>query len=436
MITPVTVLPGMDGVVGGAYQRATNQLFFVEFDGEIHRLTLATHADATIGTGYSLLEHIALSRDGRHAYVTERGNTPGAGRLLKIDLLNANHMPRNVVATGMTAPHQIALDEDRSQAYVVEFASAGRLLRVNLLTGAITTLAGNLANAVGLVVTSDRNFAYVTEQVGGRITCIRLADGHRETVTHGLNQPFFLNFLDEGESLLITTERDPANHVKVINLATSPATVTTIANVPNRPSQAVPSTPGEVLVCSDSVISKLELQPYTSAGPILMGFGHVPVSRISQAPLPPGVPEGFADTTVDPTYFFQVKDAPFGGSLATMINHKGAANAGAHFYTIEVDGVPQTAPFTDYRLNPVTQNFDAVTTSPTNGTFFPVRNSADIWYNQWLGGFANTTAFADGLRNVSVKLFSAAWSTTDGPSPRSTRSFTMARSCPPVGSFM
>jgi len=27
-----------------------------------------------------------------------------------------------------------------------------------------------------------------------------------------------------------------------------------------------------------------------------------------------------ADTTVDPTYFFQVKDCPFGGTLPLMIN--------------------------------------------------------------------------------------------------------------------
>src|SRR5436305_6410769 len=176
MITPATVLPGMDGVVGGAYQQATNQFFFVEFDGEIHRLTLATHADSTIGNGYSLLEDIALSRDGRHAYVTERGSTPGAGTLLKIDLLNVNHMPRNVVAHGMTAPHQISLDEDRAQAYVVEFAPSGRLLRINLLTGALTLLATGLASTVGQVVTSDRHFAYVSERTGGKITCIRLAD--------------------------------------------------------------------------------------------------------------------------------------------------------------------------------------------------------------------------------------------------------------------
>ena len=407
MITPVTILPGMDGVVGGAYNVSTNQLFFVEFDGEFHRLNVATHADTLIGTGYQLLEHIALSRDGRHAYVTERGSTAGAGSLLKVDLLNANRVHATVVATGMTAPHQIVLDEDRSQAYVVEFAPAGRLLRIDLTTGTKTSIIGGLQGAVGLAITTARDFAYVSEQTGGRITRIRLADGHREVITTGLTAPFFVNFLGSGESQLITTERDPANHVTIVNIASSPATVTRIANVPFRPSDAIPAGAGEVLVCSDQIISKLQLLPYTSTGTILLGFGYVPFNRIVN---------GFADTTVDPGYFFQVKDAPFGGSVPVMVNHQGASTAGAHFYVVEVGGVAQTAPFTDYRLNAGTGNFDAITTSPVNGIFFPVRPAGEVWLNQWLGGFIHTDAnppIANGLRNVAVRIFSAANAATE-----------------------
>ncbi|HEX7679348.1 MAG TPA: hypothetical protein VF713_14550, partial [Thermoanaerobaculia bacterium] len=130
MLTPTTVFPGADGAIGCDYWLDKNQLVFVEFDGDIDVIKLADGSHSIIGTGYASLEDIKISRDKRHAYVTER-----EGRLLRVDLLNANRVHATVVSSGMTAPHQIVLDEDHHAAYVVEFAPSGRILRIDLTTG-------------------------------------------------------------------------------------------------------------------------------------------------------------------------------------------------------------------------------------------------------------------------------------------------------------
>ena len=78
-----------------------------------------------LGTGYNMPEDIKVSSDETTAYVTER-----VGNLLRVDLTNANRAMATVVTGGLTAPHGIMLDNS-NQAYVVEFANPGRLLRID-----------------------------------------------------------------------------------------------------------------------------------------------------------------------------------------------------------------------------------------------------------------------------------------------------------------
>src|SRR6266567_2436647 len=127
MIIPTTIFSGLDGAIGCDYLLSRNQLIFVEFDGDIDLINLSNNSHQIIGHGYQNLEDIKISRDGRHAYVTER-----QGNLLRVDLLNANRANATVISSGMTAPHQIVLDEDHKLAYVVEFAPSGRILRIDL----------------------------------------------------------------------------------------------------------------------------------------------------------------------------------------------------------------------------------------------------------------------------------------------------------------
>src|SRR5258708_23217664 len=123
MIVPTPVFSPVDGGIGCGYLLSKNQLIFVEFDGNIDLINLSNNGHQIIGHGYQNLEDIKISRDGRHAYVTER-----QGNLLRVDLLNADKAHAALVSSGMTAPHQIVLDEDHGVAYVVEVATPGRIL--------------------------------------------------------------------------------------------------------------------------------------------------------------------------------------------------------------------------------------------------------------------------------------------------------------------
>jgi hypothetical protein len=74
-----------------------------------------------------------------------------------------------------------------------------------------------------------------------------------------------------------------------------------------------------------------------------MGIGFIPFDRVTAG--------GLADTSVDPSYFFQVHQVPFGGPLPLMINHLRAFHDGASYYRVKVDGVVHTDAWTDYRWN-------------------------------------------------------------------------------------
>src|SRR5262249_29251031 len=148
-----------------------------------------------LGTGYTQPEDIVVSADETHAYVTER-----SGFLLRVNLTSANRTAptTKVISSGMNAPHQLSLDEARNQIYVVEFANPGRLLRIDLTSGAQTVLLNNLEFAIGLLAKADFSAFYVSEQTsvpeGGRVSRISLEGGRfiRKTLISGLTAPFFM----------------------------------------------------------------------------------------------------------------------------------------------------------------------------------------------------------------------------------------------------
>ena len=360
-------------------------------------------AYAVLGTGYLQPEDVKLSADNLHVYVTER-----AGNLLRVSLVAANRAAATVVSTGMTAPQQMALDEAHNAAYVVEYAPIGRLWRIDLTSGAKTAVISNLNNAVGLVLTPDLQYAYISEQTTGpdqgRVSRFRLSDGSRQPLKTGLTAPFFLNWSDDGFSSIFLPERDPANRVSLINVAT--ATVQVIATgVPVRPSSAAVTHPGEILLCSDQVIESIDfalaLQP---AGPLLMGIGFIPFDKVTGA--------GKADTTVDPTYFYQVKDTPFGGTLPLMVNHLRAFNDGASYYRVKVDGVVRMDSWTDEKWNGTT--YVAQTTAPVNVAgqpgYYPVHplNELFLWMNPSLGSLMDSTSLSDALHTLVLEFVNGA----------------------------
>jgi len=111
-------------------------------------------AYAVLGTGYDQPEDVKVSSDDAHAYVTER-----TGALLRVALNNANRGAATVVSSGMTAPHQLVLDEAHNAAYVVDYAASGRVWRVDLTSGNRTEAVSNLEFPIGLALSADLQFA-------------------------------------------------------------------------------------------------------------------------------------------------------------------------------------------------------------------------------------------------------------------------------------
>lgn len=406
------------GDAGAANRLVPNAVFAVRTDsGNLAKLRVMTYgydlslrittwrlnpAYQVLGTGYGEPEDVKVSADGRTAWITERG-----GRLLRV-ALNGTVPPHRsaaaVVASGLQAPHQIALCEDEGSAYVVEYAASGHLVRVNLASGAATRVAFNLQNAIGLLVDADRRQAFVSEQLpaGGRVRRVDLASGLVTPVVDGLQAPFMMAFADATETALLIAERDPANRVSLIDLGTSPPQRRVVAGgLPPRPSSVALASPTRLLVCCDTQLAAVELAPASMAGtgPLLLGIGHVPVDRIVG---------GYADTTTDPAYFFQRKDCPFGGSLPVMVNHERARAAGAAYYRVVVDGNAVKQPLGDFLWNAGTQRFEHTTVLPDANGHYPVRAAGQLWYHAWLGLLFDSTGLANGAHTLRIELANAA----------------------------
>ncbi len=356
-----------------------------------------------LGTGYTNPEDVKLSVDGVHAYVTER-----SGDLVKVALTSANRSAATVVATGMTAPQQLFLDEAHNAAYVVEYAATGILLKVNLTSGVKAPMISTLNFPVGVVLSSDLQYAYVSEQTtgaeGGRVSSIQLSSATRTTLVKNLTAPFFLTWADAVQDQLLVALRDPSNSIINVNVTITPATSTVVAaGVPTRPSSVALATPGQLLICSDSVIEEVNFNAFPLAGPLLMGIGFIPFDRINQPPSPLA---GLADTTVDPTYFYQVKDTPFGGVLPIMVNYQTAAADGAFFYQVRVDGIAHTDTWTNYLWNGteyVLETISPITVGPTS-SLYPVHPLSQLflWYNTSLGDLLDTTGLSNGQHTIQL----------------------------------
>lgn len=373
---------------------------------------------AVLGTGYQQPEDVKASVDGLHVYVTER-----TGNLLKVPLATPNRTPAMILASGITAPQQLFLDEAHNSAYVVEYAPSGNLWHINLTTGAKNTVLSGLQNAVGLVLSADLQIAYISEQTTGpdqgRVSAFQLSNGSRQTIVKGLTAPFFLTWQDAAQTTLLVPERDPVNRITAINVVAKSSAVA-VSGVPFRPSSVALAAPSQMLICSDSIIEETDFLPFQPAGPLLMGIGFIPFDKVIAA----GPLQGLADTTVDPTYFYQVKDTPFGGALPITFNYMRALNDGGAYYRVFVQNtagfVLQDVTWTDEHWN----NFEFVpqtTGSQTVGGqpgFFPTRALADLflWMNPSLAGFIQSTGLPNGLNTIWIELVDGAgnlieWST-------------------------
>jgi hypothetical protein len=398
---PVTIATGFDDLVGSSYRVSTDQLYVADAgSGSIAAVTAHTHVKTVVGTGYNGPSDIELSADGLHAYVTEN-----PGTLLRLSLTNMNRAAATVVASGFSGVDQVALDEAHGVAYLAEF-TGGHIWQVNLTTS-VKKIVATVFSPRGVLVTADGRFLYVSSDAG-TITRFDLSTNKNIVIASGLNGPRHLTFADDGESVILFPQPNPGGTVLKADLTTTPATVTAIAG-PTSPapySVAVLSS-NQLLIASATLVGEVDLTAsvFSAAGPIFLGIGFVPADAAH-------LPNGYADTTADPTYFFQVKDCPFGGTLPLMINWQHARTLGANFYQVFIEGpvgpVAQlTQSFGDYLWSVPLNEFELVTTSPAGAGYYPLRSAGQIWLNFWLGLLLDTTGRPNGLNKISIKLFSA-----------------------------
>jgi len=355
-----------------------------------------------LGTGYNQPEDVKLSTDGVHAYITER-----TGDLVRVALSSANRSAATVIASGMTAPQQLFLDEAHNAAYLVEYAATGSLLKIDLTSGAKTVITAALNNPVGVVLSDDLHYAYVSEQTTGpdlgRISQIQLSSARRTTIANKLTSPFFLTWGDTAQDALLVPQRDPANSIISVNV-TSGASNVVASGVPFRPSSVTLPSKGEMLICSDSVIEEVDFTSFPNDGPLLMGIGLVPFDRVNTS----GPFLGMANTSVDVDPPYLVANAPFGGSLPIMVNFQTANDAGASYYQVLVDGVPQTDTWTNYFWNG-TENV-LKTISPTtvgpSAACYPVHPLTELflWEEPALGDMLNSAALTNGSHTIVLQF--------------------------------
>jgi len=404
-VTTMTELKGgLAGAIGSDFLTERNRLLFVEWDsGNLSALDLSPSVSyQVLGGGYDNPEDVKATADGTHAYVTER-----SGTLRYVTLSSADASAAIVVAGGMTAPQQLFLDEADGVAYVVEYAASGRLLRIDLPSGTQTVLLTGLSNAVGLTLSADRQYAYISEQLtggaAGRVSSFQLSTGLRQTLASGLTSPFMLSWADPGQTTLYVLQRDPANVLTSIVVATATANQVT-GGLPARPSSAAVISPGNVLVCCDAEVVEVALAPVFGADDLLLpAIGFIPVDWITTA--------GLANTSgQDPTYFYQVTNVPFGGLLPVMVNYLRAAADGAAYYQVLADGVPRTDQFHGAVIEGAVTV--PATITPQAGGYYPVLTAAELetWIPSQPPGcyLDSTTLTSAATHTIVVRLVNSA----------------------------
>lgn len=217
--------------------------YYVEWSiGELSKVDVGTGMVTTVLTGLNLPEDVEVDWDTGDIFVSQR-----SGEVVQV----TGEKSGPIVRPG-GAPHQLALVKKGSKRFLYTVCyDSGRLLRIDLATKAIKTIATGLGHPVGLAIDAAQKLGYVTEQDTSRLTQIELAAGNATPLVSGLIAPFYLAW-NKGATGLFCVQRDPANSLVHIDLG-PPVTVTTIANgLAWRPSGVAPTADNKLIyVCAD-----------------------------------------------------------------------------------------------------------------------------------------------------------------------------------------
>jgi hypothetical protein len=174
---------------------------------------------------------------------------------------------------------------------------------------------------------------------------------------------------------------------------------------------------GSVSAVCDSAIYDLERGlPVTAE--LTLGLGLIPFDFIKSSknnPATPSYPDGRADTSPAPGYYFSAyPNVAFGGQLSLLVNHTAAWNSGLRYYKISIandtTGARRdiTNTFTDLRWNSLASppRFEAKN-ADVQGGFFPVRSPSELWYNPYLAALINTALSDNGYNRLKLDFFNA-----------------------------
>lgn len=251
----IALSKNVTSALGSAYIPSLNRVVFVESaSGNLSSIDPDTSEYVVLGRGYQTPQDVAVTADGNVAYVTEQ-----TGSLLRVDLTaNADRANATLIAKGLTAPRQLALDEESGKAYVVEFGTLrtpGRLLSIDLdgpTAGAQTVLATGFNQAVGLLITADVSTAYVSEQGnGGRLLQIDLSTGKSGIVLEKLQDIFFLRWANAAQDAILAVQRDPSSALLRIELKDPSNPLSLIEGSQFSPVSVVALPDNHYVVCCD-----------------------------------------------------------------------------------------------------------------------------------------------------------------------------------------
>ena len=150
------------------------------------------------------------------AFVTE----PSLGSLRRVNIATG---ALSTITAGLSSPQGVVLDASETNAYVVE-SSLGHLSRVHIATGNITVVATGLGNPQGVALDATETYAYVT--VPGSPQGVL----HQVELSTGLVTPIFFDapgFLNGGVAL---GPPAPAR-ISLQNGASAPTSSTTLVPV-------------------------------------------------------------------------------------------------------------------------------------------------------------------------------------------------------------
>ena len=160
------------------------------------------------------IKSLAVETGGATALVTDQN------RLVRVDL--ASRKPTHVIVSGLSNPFGVAIESGGASALVVE-TDAGRLSRVVLLTGTVTTIASSLVSPKAVVIEASGTTALVTET--GHVIRITLATGTVQNITSIVVDPSGMVLETGGATALVTDdsqlERVTLSNGQVSTLATS-----------------------------------------------------------------------------------------------------------------------------------------------------------------------------------------------------------------------